>query len=78
MSTRTRPPERAATRAEPRAPSARPQDDELNEQITALLRQAAEARERQLALSLEDDEAGLRARAALHALVDRVAGTRKA
>jgi hypothetical protein len=63
---------------EARPAQGRPGDQAFNEQMTMLLRQAAEAQdERQEARTLEDDHAGRRATAALYALVDRESGTRK-
>ena len=78
MAARTRPPTEAAPTAEARPPEGRLGDQAFNEQVTMLLRRAAEARdERQEARTLEDDHAAQRATAALYALVDREPGTRK-
>jgi hypothetical protein len=78
MAARTRPPNEAALITEARRADDRPGDQAFNEQMTLLLRQAAEARDdRQEARSAEDDQAGRRATAALYALVDGEPGSRK-
>ena len=78
LSARTRPPSQDAPPAESRRRAPRPEDDLLNQQMTALLRQAAEGREdRQQTRTVEDERAGVRATAALYALVDRGPGNGK-
>ncbi len=71
MDTKTRPPNRAAPHAESRRAAARPDDERLNGEMTALLRHAAEGREERLrARTLEDERDARHATAALYALVD--------
>ena len=78
MTARTRPPNEAAPIAESRRADARALDQAFNEQMTALLRQAAEAHDRRLEERMvEDDQAGRRATAALYALVEREPGIGK-
>jgi hypothetical protein len=61
-----------------RKAATRPGDTVLNEQMTSLLRQAAEARDGRLrARTLEDDDDGRRATEALYALVGREPATRR-
>jgi hypothetical protein len=78
MNARTRPPNPAAPLGDARKAATRPEDAALNEQMTSLLRQAAEARDDRLrARTLEDDDDGRRATEALYALVGHGPGTRR-